>query len=479
MPSGLLIQQRAAMVYNVKDYGATGNGTTDDTATVQATINAATAGGTIYFPPGTYRITATLTVTVAGVRLAGAGRQATVISIDTGLTPSGVNTGTVLGGAITFTQADYCGIEHLTIRGANTSTVTSNANVSAVQVIASRWFHFQSMQFSWINGYGPEVLGSASLSPNASFYCTANDLRMDNSLAGAHLNSVSAGGYGCQARWSNINVGTNIGPTDGFFIEDCNDVLLTNYEGPLHIYGGSAISVASFDCSAISSSAACILIEQSANTGPTRIELAAGETTNGAIGIHVGAGVGSVTITGVQFSGYTSYGLEMDSGTVIVAGCEFNTTAGVGTGAYDIYSNTFHTNNVVSGCVFTSAIGTTSGHVQSPVNIAQRDFTTWIGNIFANGSATTTFTGANPPRLAANNQGYNPVGSVTVSVGASPYTIPSKGYAVEYYITGGTVSQISVGGVNTNLTGGTVRVPPQQSCIITYTSAPTVTGYAD
>lgn len=44
---------------NVKDYGAIGNGTTDDTAAIQAAINAAPAGGaTVFFPRGTYRVTA-------------------------------------------------------------------------------------------------------------------------------------------------------------------------------------------------------------------------------------------------------------------------------------------------------------------------------------------------------------------------------------------------------------------------------------
>lgn len=45
------------MVYNVMDYGATGNGTTDDTKAVQAATNAASlVGGVVYFPPNTYAL---------------------------------------------------------------------------------------------------------------------------------------------------------------------------------------------------------------------------------------------------------------------------------------------------------------------------------------------------------------------------------------------------------------------------------------
>jgi len=47
----------SADVYDVKDYGATGNGSTSDTAAINAAITAADAngGGTIYFPTGTYK----------------------------------------------------------------------------------------------------------------------------------------------------------------------------------------------------------------------------------------------------------------------------------------------------------------------------------------------------------------------------------------------------------------------------------------
>src|SRR5487761_2051404 len=59
--------------FNVKAYGATGNGTTDDSAAINAAITAAIgtqtpgtavagAGGIVYFPPGVYIIGSTITL---------------------------------------------------------------------------------------------------------------------------------------------------------------------------------------------------------------------------------------------------------------------------------------------------------------------------------------------------------------------------------------------------------------------------------
>lgn len=56
--------------FNVRDFGATGDGTTNDTAAVQAAVTAA-AGGVVVFPPGTYLIPTTVTVALANTTIQG------------------------------------------------------------------------------------------------------------------------------------------------------------------------------------------------------------------------------------------------------------------------------------------------------------------------------------------------------------------------------------------------------------------------
>lgn len=76
-------------IFNVKDYGAAGDDSTDDTEAIQAAINAAVAvGGTVLVPPGTYKITDALAV-VGAVTITGTGTIHQVTSGKNGLTITG------------------------------------------------------------------------------------------------------------------------------------------------------------------------------------------------------------------------------------------------------------------------------------------------------------------------------------------------------------------------------------------------------
>ena len=74
--------------FNVKKYGAKGDGTTDDTAAIQAAITAAGTSGIVFFPAGTYKITSSLVIGEAySLTLAGTSMEGSIITQATNNTP--------------------------------------------------------------------------------------------------------------------------------------------------------------------------------------------------------------------------------------------------------------------------------------------------------------------------------------------------------------------------------------------------------
>src|SRR5258707_13004145 len=107
-----------------QDYGAVGNGVADDTAAVQAALNAAKAagGGTVFFPEGTYLCTPAGSPLIAldmtgmqGVKLQGSNALTSV------LMKNGTGTLLNMSGAATdtsgVTHGKYCSISALGLNG--------------------------------------------------------------------------------------------------------------------------------------------------------------------------------------------------------------------------------------------------------------------------------------------------------------------------------------------------------------------------
>jgi hypothetical protein len=98
------LANRFADVVNVKDFGAVGDGVTDDTAAIQAAIDY--AEGEVYFPVGNYKISSSLNINNNSIRLVGSSRYSTLIT-QTTLNSKIVNIST---------SSYFCGIEHLSFR---------------------------------------------------------------------------------------------------------------------------------------------------------------------------------------------------------------------------------------------------------------------------------------------------------------------------------------------------------------------------
>lgn len=120
-------------LYNVKDFGAVGNDSTDDTAAIQTAIDAAASagGGIVFFPQGVYRVSTNANILYVnsggcleiktGVSLRGAGINASIIRADA------TQQNIILGGA-----ANHISIHDLSIWGEFT---TSQENTDCIKLL--------------------------------------------------------------------------------------------------------------------------------------------------------------------------------------------------------------------------------------------------------------------------------------------------------------------------------------------------------
>ena len=140
-PAGLGVPR----TYNVRDpqFGATGNGSTDDTAAIQAALDAArtSGGGLVWVPEGVYIISQSLQAGPDTI-LAGPGAGAATIRAAASFAPAqvGSNTGAVMVTTWGAAAASHIRITGLTIdgNGANISTVPGYAD-SAESAPVSMW----------------------------------------------------------------------------------------------------------------------------------------------------------------------------------------------------------------------------------------------------------------------------------------------------------------------------------------------------
>jgi Pectate lyase superfamily protein len=189
-------------ITNVRDFGATGNGTTDDTASIQSAINAAT--GAIYIPTGTYRITSALAVN-AGIHIFGDGMEASVLTPASSTVCLTVTTASpviieALGISYTTPQASGYGIGITAAGGATNSLsiirdVLISGAATGVLWTNSAFFLMDHCFIQNFSTYGCQVSNANDIDVGDSNITNCTFFNFTGSgTTGAGINWLSSGG---------------------------------------------------------------------------------------------------------------------------------------------------------------------------------------------------------------------------------------------------------------------------------------------
>lgn len=462
--SGYTVADKLSQIVSVQDFGAVGDGVTDDlNAFLAAVASFGPTGGAIYVPPGDYLVSDQITFDKP-IYMFGAGAKSTTII-----------TNDPTGNVILFDVA-YCQVEKMCFDAAVTRTAGAYIAMS-INVIRSRVRDFTMLNgFTgiaatcvdsvWIdtgdifdtvsNGYGIRLLGDGVTA-------AGNDIYINKVTMSGNANLAAAG----------IQI-TNNGAIN---ITDCD---IVRHGNGIQIEPGAGEVATS------------IYIENTyfdSSTNGMWIVPGAGGTVQGvrAVGTWFGnqSGYGVVCAAGSGTCG----GIELISphvsdnatGGILLDGCvDFHmvggyisaTTPGVGNGVTV-------TANTSAWSFIGSRIG--NGYLKNGNNIGIF-VAAGTSNLYSiigcdlNGNNTALVdggTGVN--KRITGNLGLTPLNGSSVTVGPSPFLYTAGGLPETVYIVGGNVSSIITQGVAVFANSDhTVALGPNESVQITYSVAPSI-----
>lgn len=221
----------ASTVYNVKSFGATGNGVTDDTVAIQNAINSAEANGaTIYIPGTSASYIYSNNIYVTGTTLYGDG----VTSLLQSTNP--------LKSAIVL-QGDHVVLNNIKITSPKSNTVgrQSTGNSSGVYIFAATNFIVENVTINTTASVGilSETATGVEGSPSIITNCNVSNTLAD----GIHITNKSC--YITESNNSVTNSGDDMYAVVSYTRDGgmCHDIVISNNTGSVQSAPGRGISV--------------------------------------------------------------------------------------------------------------------------------------------------------------------------------------------------------------------------------------------
>ena len=466
--SGYTVSDKLSQTISVKDFGAVGDGSTDDTAAIQAALN---AGRAVYFPatPNGYRISGTLTIAQPNKVVYGDSRFASYLNL----------------ASQNFNIFNVTAVGNVQIR--DIGAINFGAATSGFFVNGAVPYSLEVIDCYTNNVHSGVLLGTAgsvtSGAKSAVIGCAFVDIA---TISGTGIlmrgNGEIRDVINCQiGRLGSTVVGNNA--ANGVIIEggvaiNLSNLQITGAGNPLLIQPGvdnvSHVVMNGVWCDS-SSGNGMFLDGNSGVITDVRME-ACWFSSNGLNGIRIRGSARDIKIDGNnQIHSNGQGGIVVDNASTVpglairnnsIGGNVSNgITLGSGITNFAVQNNQIGTGSVyganANGIALTA--GATNGYI-----ITGNDLRGNTGSAYVSGATGII------ARVEAN-LGYNPVGTFGITVGASPFTYTAGASPETVYINSGTVGLITVSGVSVlQQSNCAISLEPFQSVVVTYTVAPSM-----
>lgn len=413
-----------------------------------------------------------------------------------------------LGGSTIQPGSGWSGSEMVGITAANcivrngyfyggSGTTASNPTCNAIELTAAPFSRVEDIRFSNVNGWCVE----SNCASGSGYGTVLGRLYGLQNAGGIHILGAS---LTTQHNITDINfqqTGVASGANanlDVLKLEDAEDILVENFQGgisdagtgsTLHIHGHCASNYfTNLDLGTYpngSGSNSVCLIEDGANGSPADIRITNFVFQQGSVGLtYTGAGSKLRFANGRCEANYTHGAVISGSGSeIIFDDCEFG---GNGAGAsgtnYDLNWSGTATGYVTNTAFMSAVTASGTGGVQNVVNFSNAEENVPFNGCRFLGSGTTPGNAfVHKPIWIRNCEGFNPWGSITVTVPASGSPTAKVQFDTWFYITNNQASAITVAisGTENGLTATIpasvtmpVFVPASQTLTPTYTTAP-------